>query len=63
MEFPSMKPRNFTSKWSPMYVNRPLSGVDKVLIGQVIGHATNSQEGKRLFAELGCTFKLSPRRY
>jgi hypothetical protein len=45
-----------------MYVNRPLFGVDKVLIGQVIGHA-NSEEGKRLFAELGCTFKLLPKRY
>ena len=58
-----MRPKNSTSEWSLMYVNRPLSGVDKVLIGQVIGHATNSEEGKRLFAELGCTFKLLPRRY
>jgi hypothetical protein len=57
-----MKPKNSTSEWSPMYVNRPLFGVDKVLIGQVIGHA-NSEEGKRLFAELGCTFKLLPKRY
>jgi len=41
-----------------MYVNRLLSGVELVLTGQVIGLATNSEEGKRLFAELNC--KLNP---
>jgi hypothetical protein len=54
---PNMKPKNFTSRWSPMYVNRILSGVNKVLIGQVVGHATNSEEGKKLFAELNCKFR------
>jgi hypothetical protein len=53
---PSMKPKSFISEWSLMYVNSLLSGVDIVLTGQIIGHAS-SEEGKRLFAELNCKLK------